>query len=139
MGHLRQKLEQDPARPGLAILLLKPVLGIGLCFEKSGNVWIKSFFIQIRNLIFKKCSIQFLIINDTVAHKEQVAMREMNQLVNTEDSAWPIIQNWLKDATNHTELLPVNKDLAETALYQLQVTTKSPMGALVYGSYRSAD
>ncbi len=36
-------------------------------------------------------------------------MREMNQLVNTEDSAWPIIQNWLKDATNHTELLPVNK------------------------------
>ncbi|EFW49865.1 hypothetical protein SDB_02796 [Shigella dysenteriae CDC 74-1112] len=52
MGHLRQKLEQDPARPGparpgLAILLLKPVLGIGLCFEKSGNVWIKSFFIQI--------------------------------------------------------------------------------------------
>ncbi len=31
-------------------------------------------------------------------------MREMNQLVNTEDSAWPIIQNWLKDATNHTEL-----------------------------------
>ncbi|HCL8608618.1 TPA: DUF2625 domain-containing protein, partial [Escherichia coli] len=30
--------------------------------------------------------------------------------------------------------LPVNKDLAETALYQLQVTTKSPMGALVYGS-----
>lgn len=27
-------------------------------------------------------------------------MREMNQLVNTEDSAWPIIQNWLKDATN---------------------------------------
>ncbi|MBW6838908.1 DUF2625 domain-containing protein, partial [Salmonella enterica subsp. enterica serovar Weltevreden] len=25
-------------------------------------------------------------------------MREMNQLVNTEDSAWPIIQNWLKDA-----------------------------------------
>ncbi|MDD8969531.1 DUF2625 domain-containing protein, partial [Escherichia coli] len=33
-------------------------------------------------------------MNDTVAHKEQVAMREMNQLVNTEDSAWPIIQNW---------------------------------------------
>ncbi len=31
MGHLRQKLEQDPARP--AISLLKPVLGIGLCFE----------------------------------------------------------------------------------------------------------
>ncbi|XPE70268.1 DUF2625 family protein [Shigella boydii] len=31
------------------------------------------------------------------------------------------------------QLLPVNKDLAETALFQLQVTTKSPMGALVYG------
>ena len=27
-------------------------------------------------------------------------MREVSQLVNTEDSAWPIIQNWLKEATN---------------------------------------
>ncbi|AOM62927.1 hypothetical protein CFSAN004177_19385 [Escherichia coli] len=35
MGHLRQKLEQDPARP--AISLLKPVLGIGLCFELLFN------------------------------------------------------------------------------------------------------
>ncbi|MDW2487292.1 hypothetical protein RYZ44_24280, partial [Escherichia coli] len=69
------------------------------------------FYSNIRNLIFKKCSIQFLIINDTVAHKEQVAMREMNQLVNTEDSAWPIIQNWLKDATNHTELLGNDSNL----------------------------
>lgn len=75
------------------------------------------FYLNIRNLIFKKCFIQFFIINDTVAHKEQVAMREMNQLVNTEDLAWLIIQNWLKDATNYTELLLVNKDLAETALY----------------------
>ena len=58
------------------------------------------FYSNIRNLIFKKCPIQCLIINDTVAHKEQVAMREVSQLVNTEDSAWPIIQNWLKEATN---------------------------------------
>ncbi len=43
-------------------------------------------------------------------------MRERSQLVNTEDSAWPIIQNWLKKGTNHAELLPVNKDLAENAL-----------------------
>lgn len=86
-----------------------------------------------RNLILKRCSIQFLIISDTVAHKERVAIREVNQLVNTRDSAWPIIQNWLRDAINHTELLPVNKDLAETILYQLQATIKLPMGALVYG------
>ncbi len=31
MGHLRQKLEQDPARP--RHFILKPVLGIGLCHE----------------------------------------------------------------------------------------------------------
>ncbi len=34
MGHLRQKLEQEPAP---AILLLKPVLGIGLCHELLFN------------------------------------------------------------------------------------------------------
>ncbi|AUO41861.1 hypothetical protein C0R78_15395 [Escherichia coli] len=44
------------------------------------------FYSNIRNLIFKKCSIQFLIINDTVAHKEQVAMREMNQLVGNDSN-----------------------------------------------------
>lgn len=48
MRHLRQKLEQDLARP--AISLLKPVLGIGLCFEKSGIVWIKLFLFTYKEL-----------------------------------------------------------------------------------------
>ncbi len=48
MGHLRQKLEQDPARP--RHFITKPVLGIGLCFEKSGNVWIKYFLFKYKEL-----------------------------------------------------------------------------------------
>ena len=37
------------------------------------------FYSHIRNLIFKKCPIQCLIINDTVAYKEQGAMRDWTQ------------------------------------------------------------
>ncbi len=51
-------------------------------------------------------------------------MREMNQLVNTEDSAWPIIQNWLKDATNHTELLGNDSNLLIVFYVQRAFTDK---------------
>lgn len=44
-------------------------------------------------------------------------MCEMNQLVNTEDLVWLIIQNWLKDVINYIEFLLVNKDLVEIVFY----------------------
>ncbi|MBP2167871.1 hypothetical protein J2125_001063 [Erwinia toletana] len=43
-----------------------------------------------------------------------------------------MVQEWLSNATNDYEVLPRDADLARRALHQLQVTTRSPMGAVVF-------
>ncbi len=55
------------------------------------------------------------------------------ELINREDSAWPIVQEWIGKASNHVEVLPPIDDASRShALVQTQVTTRSPMGAVVY-------
>jgi hypothetical protein len=57
-------------------------------------------------------------------------MRSLNELINMEDPAWPLVQEWMAGAPNRIEVLPVNRSRAEQTLLALQVTTRSPMGAL---------
>jgi len=59
-------------------------------------------------------------------------MRELTELVTTEDPAWPLVQSWIGSASNAVEVLPVDRKAADAALLQLQVTTRSPMGAIVH-------
>jgi uncharacterized protein DUF2625 len=59
-------------------------------------------------------------------------MRPLSELVNTEEPAWPMVQEWIADAKNAVEVLPVNPAERDAALTALQVTTRSPMGAIVY-------
>ena len=41
---------------------------------------------------------------------------------------------WVRSATNKVEILPRDPERAKQALYEAQVTTRSPMGAIVYES-----
>ncbi|MFA0961112.1 DUF2625 domain-containing protein [Roseivirga sp. BDSF3-8] len=59
-------------------------------------------------------------------------MRELNELINENDPGWPIVKGWISNATNHVEVLPKDNTRADSALYQSQVTTRSPMGAVIY-------
>jgi len=59
-------------------------------------------------------------------------MRPLSELVNTEESAWPDVQQWIAGAKNPVEVLPVDDAKREAALLAIQVTTRSPMGAIVY-------
>ena len=59
-------------------------------------------------------------------------MRPLSELINTEEPAWPDVQQWIADATNPVEVLPANNADRESALLAVQVTTRSPMGAIVY-------
>ena len=54
-------------------------------------------------------------------------MRPLSELVNTEDPAWPEVQEWIAGATNAVEVLPVNEADRDAALLALQVTTRSPV------------
>ena len=59
-------------------------------------------------------------------------MRPLSELIDTDDPAWPEVQEWIAGATNAVEVLPVNEANRDSALLAIQVTTRSPMGAIVY-------
>lgn len=61
-------------------------------------------------------------------------MKQLNELINNEKSAWKIIDKWLKKATNKVEILQASSEEPERVLYDLQVTTKSILGAIAYYS-----
>jgi len=62
----------------------------------------------------------------------QESMRPLTALINTEDSAWPLIQEWIQSAKNKVEVIPAEAEYGREALYNTQVTTYSPMGAIVF-------
>lgn len=62
----------------------------------------------------------------------QNKMRSREELINKTDPSWPIVEEMIKSATNKVEVLPVGLSKADDALFKTQVTTRSPMGAIVY-------
>jgi hypothetical protein len=62
----------------------------------------------------------------------QTKMRSLNELINKADPGWAFVKEWIDSAKNKIEILPVDTAKANDALYKTQVTTRSPMGAVVY-------
>lgn len=61
-------------------------------------------------------------------------MRTLKELINTTEPGWELVQQWIDSAKNRIEVLPADSASASEALYQIQVTTRSPMGAIIYGT-----
>jgi len=59
-------------------------------------------------------------------------MKKLEELINLEDSGWNLIKEWSSNAKNHYEILPKDHKRAEIELVNSQVTTRSPMGAVIY-------
>lgn len=62
----------------------------------------------------------------------QTKMRSIDELINNTDPGWQLVKRWIDSAKNKVEILPVDTSKAKDALYKIQVTTRSPMGAIVY-------
>lgn len=60
-------------------------------------------------------------------------MRSLAELTTTDEPAWPWIQGLVAQAPA-AQLLPRDAVQADAALLSLQVTVRSPLGALVHGS-----
>jgi len=58
-------------------------------------------------------------------------MRDLDELLSN-DPAWPMVQELISAATNHVEVLPPDQNTRGEALVQTQVSTRSPMGAVIY-------
>ncbi len=61
-----------------------------------------------------------------------MSTKPLSQLLDTQDPALPLIKEWMRSARNSAEVLPVERSQGEQTLLTLQVTTRSPLGALAY-------
>jgi len=59
-------------------------------------------------------------------------MRSLDELINKNEPGWILVKQWIDSAKNKVEILPVDTGKANDALYKTQVTTRSPMGAVIY-------
>jgi Protein of unknown function DUF2625 len=59
-------------------------------------------------------------------------MKQLAELINTEEPAWTLVKEWLSDAKNSVEILPKDVKRAEIELLNAQITTCSPMGAIIF-------
>ena len=57
-------------------------------------------------------------------------MRPLHELINDNEPAWPLVEQWIGEAVVPVEVLPADRAAGEAALYATQVTTRSPMGAI---------
>src|SRR5260370_23708720 len=62
-------------------------------------------------------------------------LKQLHELINLEDPGWPLVQKRVAEATNPVEILPPPDDASrEKSLLAAQVTTRCPMGAIIYES-----
>ncbi len=59
-------------------------------------------------------------------------MKTLKELINLEEPAWELVLDWLKNAKNHYEILDKDYKRAKQELVNAQVTTHSPLGAVIY-------
>ena len=59
-------------------------------------------------------------------------MKPISELINKDEPGWELVSEWIDQATNKIEVLEKNVKQADSALYQIQVTTRSPMGAIIH-------
>ena len=59
-------------------------------------------------------------------------MQTLEQLISPENSAWPILSQWIESARNHCYVIKKDQSSAEHELFTMQMPTSSPMGAVIY-------
>lgn len=68
----------------------------------------------------------------TPIHAQQMPNRTLTELINKQEPGWDLVRDWIKQAKNSVQVLPKTQAHADSALLAAQVTTRSPMGAIVY-------
>lgn len=59
-------------------------------------------------------------------------MRKLDELINEKDDAISLIFDWKNSAKNEIQILENDSLISKQALYNTQVSTSSPMGAIIY-------
>ena len=73
-----------------------------------------------------------LLLNVACLCAQPMQPRPLTELINIQDPGWTLVQGWVASAKNKVQVLPKTAARADSALLAAQVTTRSPMGAVVY-------
>jgi hypothetical protein len=65
-------------------------------------------------------------------HVHYPLVRELRELVSTDDDAWSQILQWRARASRHVDVVSSAPEDGRATLLALQITTRSPMGALAF-------
>lgn len=88
--------------------------------------------LESKSITMKLTLLTLLVCQFNLTFSQDLKMKPLNELINTADPGWTLVEEWKKGAKNKIEVLERDLDRAEKALYRTQVTTRSPMGAIVY-------
>jgi hypothetical protein len=91
-------------------------------------------YAQYIMLLIKRIKLLLILFLPVPSMFAQNKMRTAEELINKTEPAWELVQGWIKAAKNKVEVLPCDSVRASEALYQTQVTTRSPMGAIIYST-----
>ncbi|MDZ4835678.1 MAG: DUF2625 family protein [Candidatus Melainabacteria bacterium] len=58
--------------------------------------------------------------------------QELDQLIDLDDPAWPLVQEWLASASNAVVVLPPSEPGRSATLLDLQISTQSTLGSIAY-------
>lgn len=61
-------------------------------------------------------------------------MQSLDELIDKNDPAWPLVQKWIDSAKNKIEILGADPTEAGNALLNTQVSTFSTLGAVIYNT-----
>jgi len=76
--------------------------------------------------------ILFIFLFHGIVHGQNNSLKSLDELVNKEEPGWDLVKEWIAEATNPIEILEKDTLRAKNSLIQTQVTTRSPMGAIIY-------
>ncbi len=80
----------------------------------------------------KYCLLIICLIQIQIGFGQEMKMRPIEELINKENPGWEVVKKWIQEAENEIEILEKDSKQADLALYRTQVTTRSPMGAIIY-------
>jgi hypothetical protein len=63
-----------------------------------------------------------------------VSGRSLHETFAAGEPAWPVVKSWINAAKNPVEILPPDEAQRERVMLDIQVTQRSPMGAIVYNT-----
>lgn len=76
----------------------------------------------------------FILFISIFTGNGQNKMKNVDELINKTEPGWALVSEWISSAKNKVEILTCDSAKAKDALYKTQITTRSPMGAIIYST-----